>query len=283
MTDYPLVTVGIPLYNHENFIEQCLKSIISQTYPNIEIILIDDGSSDDSYSIAESLLSSQDEYQAIYKTRSNRGMCNTLNEIIDLSSGKYISFIGSDDYWHYEKIEKQTDYLENHPDVALVHSNSYVVDENNNVTGERDLTNKINSGKIHSQFIHNTASINTTSHLYRLSVFDVIEKYDPNFLFEDVDMWLRITKHFSIGFIDEHLSYYRRHSNNLSHDDNALAFYNEELIKIYKKNIDDPDELKVVIKRMYRKSYLRALRKGRFHIFFKYLYKYWAKINISNK
>lgn len=107
---------------------------------NIELIVIDDGSKDNSFQVAKDYLENQD-YNKNYKiyTRTNKGMCNTLNEIAQQSSGKYISFIGSDDYWMVSKIEEQVEFLENNPNLVLVHSNSIKVDENDKEIGFLDL------------------------------------------------------------------------------------------------------------------------------------------------
>lgn len=274
MTATALATVGIALYNHENYIKECIESIVNQTYDNLEIIVIDDGSKDQSYAVAKSVLEAQNRrpYQII--TRPNRGMCNTLNEITDLSSGKYISFIGSDDFWHPEKIAKQVEYLEAHPEVALVHSNSYVVDGESKIYSELNFSGKKNSGKLFEAILTGKGGINTPSHLYRTSVYSTIGKYDPQFRFEDTDFWLRLSKVYDVGFIDEKLSYYRIHTSNLSKDDNLLKFYNDEIVNIYKKNVDDPVLLKRSLLRMYRKSYLRALRSLKFGYFIKYAGRY---------
>jgi len=275
MEEKILVTVGIALYNHENYIVQCLESIVKQTYSNIELIIIDDGSSDNSYEVARNYLESQDyNKNFIIQTRTNKGMCNTLNEIAKLSSGGYISFIGSDDYWSLNKIEEQVQFLKDNTNYALVHSNSITVDKNNNEIGTLDMSSKKNSGDIFESIIYGKGGINTPSHLYRTSVYDTIGYYDPSLKFEDTDFWLRLTKHFQIGYINKVHSYYRWHGKNLSDSKNKLKFYNDEIIKIFKKNIDDEKLKKYAISKMYRKSFLRALRTFEGKYFFKNLYFY---------
>lgn len=270
-----LVTVGVALYNHEKYIVECLKSIVNQTYKNIEIIVIDDGSPDNSYKVAKDYLESQNlNENYIIKTRPNKGMCNTLNEIAKMAKGKYISFVGSDDYWYPDKIELQVEFLDNHPNITLVHSNSTHVDENSNIVAKTDFSNLINSGNVYEALIYGTGGINTPSHLYRTSIYNEIGYYDNAFKFEDTDYWLRLSKEHQVGFIDKELAYCRRDGNNLSDNSNRLKFYNEELIKIYKKNITDPTLRKYIITKMLRKSYKRALRTFEFRYFFRYLKRY---------
>ncbi len=270
-----LVTVGVALYNHEKYIIECLESIVKQSYTNIELVVIDDGSSDNSFEVAKNYLDNQN-YNKNYKiiTRSNKGMCNTLNEIAEQAKGKYISFIGSDDYWMLNKIEEQVNYLENNPDIILVHSNSIKVDENGKEIGLLDYSSKKNSGDMFESLILGSGGINTPSHLYKTEIYSKIGFYDSSFKFEDIDFWLRLTKIYSIGYINKFHTFYRWHGGNLSDDKNKLKFYNDEIIKIFNKNIENESLKKKAILRIYRKSYLLSLRTLEFRYLIKYLYKY---------
>ena len=277
------MTIGIPLYNHEKYIEQCLESIVNQTYKNIEIIIIDDGSLDNSYKVAKQFMSEQNKNtNFIIKTRENQGMCNTLNEIAKQAKGKYISFIGSDDYWTINKIEEQVAFLENNPHVILVHSNSIKVNESNKEIGTLDYSKKKNSGYIFDSIIYGEGGINTPSHLYKTEVYKKIGYYDPSFKFEDTDFWLRLTEIFKIGFINKFHTYYRWHGNNMSSSDNMLKFYYEELIEIYIKNVKDTTLRKFAVSKMLRKSYSRALRTMKLKLFLTYLIRY-LKCKYLNK
>lgn len=270
-----LVSVGIALYNHEKYIVKCLESIVKQSYKNIELIVIDDGSPDNSFEVAKNYLDNQD-YNKNYKiiTRSNKGMCNTLNEIAQIAKGKYISFIGSDDYWMLNKIEEQVEFLEDNSDITLVHSNSIKVDKNDKEIGFLDYSSKKNEGNLFESIIYGKGGINTPSHLYRTEIYKMIGYYDSSLKFEDTDFWLRLTKRYKVGYINKNHTFYRWHNENLSGSKNILKFYNEELVKIYEKNIDDENLKKYAVLKMYRKSFLRALRTFEYKYFFKFLYKY---------
>lgn len=272
----PLVTVAIPLYNHEDYIEDCLRSVVEQDYKNIELIVIDDGSPDNSYDKAKAFLDNQtqlDNY--ILKTRKNKGMCNTLNEIIELSSGKYFSVMGSDDCWMIDKISDQVAYLEQHDDVALVHSNSIIINNDGVIGNTIDYSGKVNSGFMHEDFIYRRGGINTPSILFKKEVFNEIGQYDPNFRWEDTDFFLRLTKNHKIGFINKVHTYYRKHGDNMSHSKNKLLFLNAELIRIYDKNIDNPVHTRYLMLRIYKKSVEAAMKSGKIKSFFTYLLKYW--------
>jgi len=273
-SNHPLVTVGVALYNHEKYIVDCLKSIAEQTFTDIELIVIDDGSSDKSYNVAKSYLESQDMVKFTIKTRKNIGMCNTLNEIAHLSQGKYISFVGSDDYWAKDKIKDQVEFLENNPSIALVHSNSIVVNDENIETSTIEYQNRKNSSDLFEAILFGKGGINTPSHLYRTSIYSEIGYYDSSFRFEDTDFWLRVTNRFKVGFINKFHTYYRWHDDNLSGSANKLKFYNDEIVKIYRKNIADSVLKQKAISRIYKKSLLVALRTFRVNYFLKYFIKY---------
>lgn len=281
--DLPLVTVGIALHNHERYIVQCVNSVLNQTYAPIELIILDDGSSDDSYAAIKHFLDAQTNSTTLHSnqknnqnttgktytirnthvqldTQSNRGMCNTLNAIAKKAQGKYISFLGSDDYWMPDKLEDHVAYLETHPDITLVHSNSMKVNEDGEELKKIDYSVKDNSGILFEALARRTGGINTPSHLYRRSIFSEIGYYDATFSFEDTDFWLRLTKEHTVGYIDKVHTAYRWHGSNLSQSSNALKFYNEELISIYQKNIEDPQLLKFAVLKIYKKSIVKALQ-----------------------
>ncbi len=267
----PLVTVGVALYNHERYIEQCLTSVLTQTYAPIELIVIDDGSSDNSFDVAQSCTQKTNQLHSLsVTTRPNRGMCNTLNEIAQRASGKYISFLGSDDYWLESKLEAQVAFLESNKQYALVHSNSMRIDADGKSLKKIDYSQKENTGHLFRALVERTGGVNTPSHLYRTSVYDVIGYYDPNFSFEDTDFWLRLCKQYEVGFIDEVHTHYRWHGNNLSARKNGVGFIYDELINIYEKNIDD-DALRIkATNRLYNKALMRSLQSGEFKRAFEY-------------
>lgn len=261
----PLVTVGVALYNHERYIVQCLQSIVEQTHKPIELIVIDDGSTDDSYEVAKQYLDTQ-QHNADYTIyrRPNKGICHTMNEIATSANGAYISYIGSDDYWMTDKISDQVNYLEHHPEIALVHSCSIRVDGNGNELGKLDYPNKLKEGQLFESLVTRKAKINTTSHLYRTSVFDKIGYYDPNFKFEDTDFWLRLSKEHLVGFINKEHCAYRWHGENYSQVDNHLKFYGDELIAIYRKNVTDKKMLSQALRSIHTKSFKLSARSGDF-------------------
>ena len=271
---HPLVTVGIPLYNHEKYIVQCLDSIVKQTYKNIQLIVIDDGSSDNSYKIAKEYLENQ-EYNRNYKIikQVNQGICKTYNKIAEQAQGKYISFLGSDDYWFLDKIETEVEFLEKKPQYALVYSNAIKIDGEGKKIGERNYNDKENSGYLFEAIVKGTGWIDQVANLMRVSVYDSIGYYNEKLKCEDIDFWLRLTKNFEVGFINKFHSYYRWHGGNFSNKKNGGLFH-DEIIHIYKKNIDDLELKKYALAKMYRKVFLKAFQRGKPIRFLKHLYLY---------
>ena len=128
----PLVSVVIPLFNKEEYISTTLNSVIAQTYANIEVIVIDDSSTDEGLDLAQHVLNShRNRFSNIRLiTQSNTGQAAARNEGIGSASGKYVAFLDADDVWHPDKISKQVTYLEENRSKDIVFCNYFMVFEN---------------------------------------------------------------------------------------------------------------------------------------------------------
>ena len=122
----PLVSIIISCYNHQDYITACIESIVRQTYKNIELIVIDDGSSDNSAQILEQL---SQKYSFSFAQQQNMGLTKTLNKALAKAKGKYIAPIGSDDILMLDKTEKQVDFLENNSSIAVVGGSIICIDD----------------------------------------------------------------------------------------------------------------------------------------------------------
>ena len=114
----PLVSVCIPAYNHERYIEDCINSIIEQTYENLELIIIDDGSKDGTYQEIKKLMPKLEKrfVRVSVETQENMGTCRTINKLYRKARGKYIYHIASDDISKPDAIETLIKFLEQNPD-----------------------------------------------------------------------------------------------------------------------------------------------------------------------
>jgi alpha-1,3-rhamnosyltransferase len=213
----PLVSIIVPSYNHGKYIEECILSIINQSYKNIELIVIDDGSEDDSRIILEKL---QKQYGFYLEFQPNRGLTKTLNKAIrNYSHGKYIVTCGSDDFLVLDRIERQVRYLETHPEYAMAFGKIYVVDENSRIIeGHRavePITDPVKDLTFES--LVENCRIPAVTAMFRKDVWEECGGYNENVLTEDLDMWLKIVYRYQIGYMtDSYLAYYRWHGANIT-------------------------------------------------------------------
>jgi alpha-1,3-rhamnosyltransferase len=220
----PLVSVIIPAYNHEKYIRKAIDCVLSQSYPKIEIIVIDDGSKDATYDIVKDIVAASPEGRFIIRSKANEGVCKTLNMGLGLASGDYIAFLASDDYWAPTKIEEQVSFLEKKPTVGLAFSDCFfVLGEEETTTTWKDykrpymqyFENGISVGSIYQELMI-YCFIPALTVMLRASTLRKVGCFDEKLIYEDDDMWLRFALESQIGYIDKPLAYYRMHDSNVS-------------------------------------------------------------------
>ncbi len=217
----PLVTVIIPSYNHEKYVTKAIKSVFSQTYKNIELIVIDDGSIDHS---AKKILELKKRYPFKFLARKNKGLASTLNEAINLAKGVYISVLASDDYYLPQRIEHAVDHLNRLPNVAAVYTDGYIVSANDKTiclfsdAYPRPLIGSTYNNLLHANWIP------AMGISYRADALKKI-MYDKRFIIEDWTLHLRVFKnrHNKIYFYKAFDFCYRRHKANLSKEKNVMG------------------------------------------------------------
>ncbi|MCX4026103.1 glycosyltransferase [Endozoicomonas sp. SM1973] len=232
---YPLVSVIISCYNHEKYITDCILSVVKQTYNNIELIVIDDGSSDESPRILHEL---SQQYGFYFKARDNKGLSASLNEAISLSKGKYICPLGSDDIILLDKIEKQVKFLENRPDIAVCGGNIICIDDYNNVKEKQRLKpyREVGFKKMLTQPKEGPAAPTV---MIRSSALKEVNGFNTDIKLEDLNLWLKLThKGFKIAVLSDILAYYREHDNNTYKNHRMMT---EEIIKTYNNYRNEPE------------------------------------------
>ena len=247
MIKNPLVSIVVPSYNHAAFIEKCIDSIINQTYDNFELIVIDDGSKDNSGEILSRL---QKKYGFYLEFNKNQGLAKTLNRgFKEIAKGKYFACCASDDFWLPNKLTLQVKFLEMNLSYAMVYGKAKVIDENDNILKERtESTNKnLKGGSIFKELLlfkfHPPVN-----YLYRGDIIREIGFFQENIWAEDVDMNLKIGKQYLIGFINEYLFFYRVNNSIISKNLNFKTIYS------HKASIDqykDSEYYKQAIKLWY--------------------------------
>lgn len=213
MENLPLVSVIIPCYNHEMYVEECILSIINQTYKNIQLVVIDDGSKDKSITIIEKL---SIKHGFIFEAQSNIGLSPTLNKAIKkYCTGKYISVVASDDFWHPDKIKLEIELYEKNTHLGLVYCDAHVVNAKSEIIEAFDLGTK--KGNCSTEdIIRGITVIPALTVMVNKSIYDEVGLFDEQTLVEDWDMWIRISLKHGVGFVNKKLAYYRTHDTNIS-------------------------------------------------------------------
>ena len=210
-----LVSVVIPSYNHEKYIGKTIDSILGQTVLDLELIIIDDGSRDQSVRLIEAKIRENPTRDVRLISRPNKGICKTLNEGLRLSSGKYFSYCGSDDYWHPEKLEKQISALDSLGGNYLAsYTDSFIVDESDNVIGRYSLQSPFIGGDIYRDLAIAEFQPTSPTTLFTRKAILSVGGFNEDHFIEDRDLWLRISRIYDVVYLDEPLAYYRTHGTN---------------------------------------------------------------------
>jgi glycosyltransferase involved in cell wall biosynthesis len=217
----PLVSVIMPVYNHEKFIKKAICSLIEQNYINWELIVIDDGSTDSSANIIKSFK----DPRIFYYYQKNKGvkkLAETLNKGLDICRGKFVTMLPSDDYWPVYRLNIQIPYFKNKKTV-LVFGNMFIVDEKDNIIANANLNNNYHfyntfpkSKKIHIYFKENYIMQPTV--LIKTKVLKKIGGYiQPKYMYaEDYPTQMHLLFKGDFKFINKKLAYYRMHSDQMT-------------------------------------------------------------------
>lgn len=225
-----VVSVIIPTYNRADHIEQAIRSVLDQTHEKIEIIVINDGSSDDT---SEVLAKYEDNKKIkLLQNERNKGRSRTRNRGIKQSQGEYICILDDDDQWAPTKVEKQVERFDQlGPEYALVYTWAFVKSGQRTVSKMSDTKR----GNIYPEILGSYELNPHTSYMIRSSCLDEIGGYDPEFQYgEDWDLTIRIGKQWKVDYIPEYLSIVNSHEGNLlsieqmAHYDKMLVKFNEE-------------------------------------------------------
>jgi len=223
-TAMPLVSVLIPAFNHERFVQRCLDSVLEDPYPAKELIIIDDGSTDATAErIADWVATHCMDIPIEYVRRENRGIAATLNELVARASGEFLRPGASDDYLLPGGLDAQVRYLLTHPGKGAVIGDSVVVDQDDrkiHESGMRDLrgANKrlYRSDDGIRRAIISQWAIGGPVALMRRSALDTVDRWSEGLRIEDWDLFLRLAARDALGFIDVSVCAYRIHGTNLS-------------------------------------------------------------------
>jgi glycosyltransferase involved in cell wall biosynthesis len=218
----PLVTVIIPAFNRADYIDQTIGCVLEQSYPAVELIVIDDGSTDGTL---EKVRAYGDRLTLLtHPDHGNRGQSASINMGLLRAMGEFIAVLDSDDYWEPDKLEKQVVYLQQHPDVGLVYSNGYGVDSEGN-----RLYPIYREGHVEPNdpglLLQDCYVSSPSGWLVRKSVYDGVGRFEENYRSaQDHDMLIRIAEQTNFAYMPDYLWYYRRHANSISNTRQGLRW-----------------------------------------------------------
>lgn len=223
-TVYPLVSVLLPAYNHERFVEQFLDSVLADPYPSKEIIVIDDGSTDDTPGRINAWIARHgSEIPVEFTRRPNKGITATMNELAARAHGQYLRLGASDDFLLPEGTTAQVNYLASHPQKWAVVGDSIVIDERGHKLHDSGMCGLHGADKrlyrtdegIRRAIISQWSFGGAVALIQRKGL-ESVAGWNESLRIEDWDFYLRLVARDAVGFIDMPVCAYRVHGNNFS-------------------------------------------------------------------
>jgi len=219
----PTVTIYITNYNYGKYIDNAIQSVLKQTYLDYELIIIDDGSDDDSKEIIKKY-QSNDKIYIVFQD--NKGLNASNNVALKLSRGKYIIRLDADDYFASHAIEIMVSELERNSKCALVFPDYYHIDKNGTIIEEIKRHNFTSDVTLLDQPAHGACT------MIRANILESIGGYDEEFNRQDgYDIWLKISKLYAVKNISLPLFYYRQHNMSITKDEVSLFKTRTDIIR----------------------------------------------------
>lgn len=239
MSESPLVSILCLSYNQSQFIIESLESTKSQSYKNFEILICDDFSSDGSANIINDWIANNPELEIKFINHSqNKGICKSLNELLHISSGKYIQVLALDDLLETNKLERHVSILENsNTNEVMLFSDAHLINSRSEQYQNTFIPYhykflSLESGNYYDSLLRENF-IPAMSCLLKSSILKNIGGWDESLTFEDYDMWLRLSKDYNFIYDNFISCSYRLHSTNTHKKQNLL---DESIFIIYLKH-----------------------------------------------
>lgn len=224
-----LVSVIVPMFDASRFLRETVGSVLGQTYPNWELLLVDDGSRDETPEIAATFLADS---RIRYLRQANAGVSAARNRGFAQSCGEYVAFLDADDVWLPKNLELKVDYLKRNPDIGLVHGDLEVIDEDSHETGE------VHCGRegwiLDSLLLWDGDNIPAPSNvLFRRFCLEQIGPFDQALsTAADQDLYFRAARDFQVGRLALVLTLYRMHQAGMHFNINRME---TDHIEVYRK------------------------------------------------
>lgn len=275
----PLVSIVIPVYNGANFIKDAIDSALSQTYKNIEVIVVDDGSTDYTKEIVASYGN-----QIKYYKKDNGGVATALNFAIKKARGKYISWLSHDDKYYPEKVKTQIDVLKTLDDKnTIIFSNYDVLNENNKTivpSGVHfNFNNNYSSYEFEMALTFFNSKLNGCSLLIPKSIFSSIAFFDPNLrTVQDYELFVKFyLNKIKFHYIDKYLIISRHHKDQDTHK--LLQIHIKELNGLYIRMTDSFSRLFGNLSFSQINIFLNMMKKRGLDYAYMHMLSLWANFN----
>ena len=215
----PKVSVIMPCFNHSEFLPASINGVLGQTYADLELIIIDDCSSDSSWKLAQRLVRTDARVRAV-RNASHRGVSHSRNIGLQLATGEFVGFCDADDIWESDKLAFQLNLLLTHPSHQLTYCDAVIIDENSAMTGKRFSDLFPSPGTCNGELFHELVGrnfINTQTVLMRNECLQRVSQFDEDLkVVEDWWYWIQLSRHCRFLYSEQPLARYRMHSRSTS-------------------------------------------------------------------
>jgi glycosyltransferase involved in cell wall biosynthesis len=223
----PTVSAIIPVYKSARYVAEAMASVFDQTYQDWEMVLVDDGSPDNSSEIIAEQIRQHPDKRITYIRQENRGIAGARNTGIRNSSGKYLALLDADDKWAPRRLDEGVRVLDSHPEVGLVHSQAERIGPDGELRPRTMFPVHLpdQSGMIFEKLLLRKANIYALTTLFRRSCCDRVGMFDESKVLmgvDDRDLWTRIARYHQVAYIETPLAYWRIHENNYSGDNDRM-------------------------------------------------------------
>lgn|GEM_PF-1209031 len=227
----PLISIIVPTYNRASLIEEALNSVFNQTYEHFELIVVDDGSTDDT---AEKLKKFQADQRFTLVRQENQGQAAARNRGLEIAAGEYFCFLDSDNFWPNFKLEEQVSIALNSPEFDVIYGDIIVVDGSGTEISRRNMPRK--SGRITEWLLRdNSISMNTV--MFKRRCYEEMGGMKVSHrAAEDYELWLRYSTRFTFKYVERFWVYYRVFHERVSSDAARTLQVNEEILETFRKD-----------------------------------------------
>ncbi|HWB24565.1 MAG TPA: glycosyltransferase [Chitinophagaceae bacterium] len=246
---YPLVSIIAISYNQEEYVEATLNSIKNQTYPNIQLIISDDGSKDRTKEIISTWVKTQYPHAIFLNNNKNAGITKNLNRAIPYIKGSFVKQIGCDDILTIDSVSKIMGKFAELPiDYGVVYTNMSRINEKGDFIDDRGIIetrgHKVYSGYVYKEMIKKPF-ITSASIIFRKEVLDKLKCFNEKVFYEDHDFYLRASRFFKFCYLDEKLVNYRVHSSSLINSSSRIKYFINQYF-VYITSYDNRKEFKEI-------------------------------------